>query len=164
MPHRVLVGYDHSEEAAAGLRRAAALAAADRAELTIVHVAMPPPAWASVGVLPLVLADDVVSLGEALVRHAVEELPQDLAVRWRLVVGPEARGGLGRHRCVGRVLWRVLEDEGHDVIVVGTGMRPGRVTRALLRRCPDRVVTVPFSPQPEAGWSAPKMLPSVSLK
>jgi nucleotide-binding universal stress UspA family protein len=164
MAQRILAGYDHSEEAAAGLRRAVALAVSDRAELTVVHVAVPPPMWIGSGLLAVPLMDDVVTAGELLVRRAVDELPSDLAVRWHLVTGADAAGGVCRHHCVRRALRRALAAGGHDVLVLGTGAEPGRIARALLRDCPGRVVTAPFAPQPASGRSAPKMVPSVSVK
>jgi nucleotide-binding universal stress UspA family protein len=163
MPRRILVGYDHTDEAAAGLRRAAGLARAERAELTVVHVAVPPPSWVGVGLLALPLIDDVVSSGDLLVRRAVAELPDDLAVRWHLITGSEASTGLCRHRCVRRALHRALDQGGHDLIVLGTGTTPGRVARALLRRCPQRVMTAPYVPSVVVGGaseaSRPRMLP-----
>jgi hypothetical protein len=155
MPGRILVGYDHSAEAAAGLRRATAMALADRAELTVVHVAVPPSSWAGVGLLAIPLVDDVVSLGEALVRAAVEDMPQDLGVRWHLITGKGATAAISRHRCVIRALRTALDDECHDVLVLGTGVRPGRVARALLRACPERVLTAPSEPPRPGPWTAP---------
>ncbi len=164
MPRRILVGYDHSEEAAAGLRRAAAMAKTERAELTVVHVAVPPPTWVGVGLLAVPVLEDVVSSGARLVREAIDELPPDVCVRWHLITGPEASGSYCRHRCVARALARALELGGHDLLVLGTGTRPGRVSRCLVRRCPDRVLTAPFSPQAKVARGAPAMRPSISLK
>jgi nucleotide-binding universal stress UspA family protein len=164
VPRRILVGYDHTDEAAAGLRRAAALAQTERAELTVVHVAVPPPAWVGVGMLAVPICDDVEGAGMLLVRRAIAELPRDLALRWYLVSGAEASASLGRHRCVRRALQHALEDGDHDLLVLGTGLKPGRVARWLLRHAGQRVVTAPFA-EVGAGARAPKkMLPSVSLK
>ncbi len=166
MPQRILVGFDHSEEAAAGLRRAVTMANADRAELTIVHVAVPPPSWVGVGMLAVPLVDDVVTSGCDLVRRAVEELPDDLAVRWHLVSGPEASAGLSRARCVRRALGCAMRRGCHDTLVLGTGPRPGRVARGLLRDFPGHVVLARYVEQPTAAPAAPAapMVPSVSLK
>jgi nucleotide-binding universal stress UspA family protein len=167
MSGRILVGYDHTEEAAAGLRRAVALAQSERAELTVVHVAVPPPAWVGVGMLALPVFDDVVDTGAQLVLRAIDGLPDDLALRWHLVSGPEASSSIRRHRCVRHALGQALEDGDHDLLVLGTGLTPGRVAAWLARRMPERVVTARFSPGPgqaSGGSSAPKMLPSVSLK
>lgn len=164
MPRRILVGYEHTEEAAAGLRRAVGLARSERAELTVVHVAVPPPSWVGVGMLALPLVDDVVADGDRLVREAVAELPDDLAVRWHLITGAEASTGLCRHRCVRRALRRTLDDGDHDLIVLGTGTTPGRVARALLRMCPQRVITAPYAPSVPVGGTPTTMLPTVSLK
>jgi len=164
MPRRILVGYEHTEEAAAGLRRAVGLARSERAELTVVHVAVPPPSWVGVGMLALPLVDDVVADGDRLVREAVAELPDDLAVRWHLITGAEASTGLCRHRCVRRALRRTLDDGDHDLIVLGTGTTPGRVARALLRMCPERVITAPYAPSVPVGGAPTTMLPTVSLK
>jgi nucleotide-binding universal stress UspA family protein len=164
LPRRILVGYDHTEEAAAGLRRAAALAQTERAQLTVVHVAVPPPSWVGVGMLALPVFDDVVVSGTELVRAAVAELPADLALRWHLLSGAEASSSLCRHRCVRRALRRALQDGDHDLIVLGTGLEPGRVSRWLLRHAGERrVLTAPFA-QAATGSSTPKMFPSVSLK
>lgn len=157
MPRRILVGYDHSDEAEAGLWRAAALAGSQRAELTVVHVAVPPPAWVGVGLMAMPVVHDVVASGEKLVRRAVAELPEDLAVRWHLVSGVDAGCASTRVRCVRKALARVLDEGGHDLLVLGTGLAPGRVARGLLRRCPDRVVTAPFEAQGAGGWLAPAM-------
>lgn len=163
-PRRILVGVDHSDEAAAGLRRAAAIAGTARAELTVVHVAVPPPTWAGLGMLALPLIEDVVEAGAELVRRSVAELPAELCVRWHVVTGADAACGTFRHQCVRRALRRALEDDGHDLLVLGTGTSPGRIARRLLRLFPQRVLTAPYADQPAAGWSAPKMLPSVSWK
>jgi nucleotide-binding universal stress UspA family protein len=166
MSRRILVGYDHTEEAEAGLRRAVGLARTERAELTVVHVAVPPPSWVGVGLLALPLIDDVVSSGDLLVRRAVDELPDDLAVRWHLITGADASAGLCRHRCVRRALHRALEHGDHDLIVLGTGTKPGRVARAFLRMCPDLVVTAPYAPQVAVGGASGSrsvpVLPSLS--
>jgi hypothetical protein len=164
LPRRILVGYDHTEEAAAGLRRAVALAQTERAQLTVVHVAVPPPSWVGVGMLALPVFDDVVVSGTALMRAALDDLPNDLCLRWHLLTGADASTSLCRHRCVRRALRRALQDGDHDLIVLGTGLQPGRVTRWLLRHAgPRRVLSAPFA-QAETGASTPSMLPSVSLK
>lgn len=160
MARRILVGYDHSDEAEAGLWRAAALAASHRAELTVVHVAVPPPAWIGVGLMAMPVFHDAVSAGEALVRRAVDELPHDLAVRWFLVTGPEAGCATSRVRCVRKALLQALDDGDHDLLVLGTGLEPGRVACGLLRRCPDRIVTAPFEVQGAGGWVAPAIRPA----
>jgi hypothetical protein len=98
-----------------------------------------------IGLLAVPMFEDVVSTAETLVRRAVEELPQDICVRWRLITGAEASSALWRHRCVRAALRRALEDGDHDLLVLGTGMRPGRVARALLKRCPGRVLATPFA-------------------
>lgn len=109
MSRRILVGLDHSEEALAGLRRAVGLAKANRSQLTLVHVAVPPPAWVGVGLLAMPMVDDVVTTGCELVRRAVEELPDELCVRWHLISGPDASTGLSRVRCVRRALTCAME-------------------------------------------------------
>ena len=119
------------------------------------HVAVPPPTWVGVGLLAMPLLDDVVAMGEALVRRAVDDLPPDIGVRWRLITGPEASAGLCRHRCVRTALRRALEDGDHDLLVLGTGVRPGRVARALLRLCPDRVLATPFADPAEPAVLRP---------
>jgi nucleotide-binding universal stress UspA family protein len=164
VPRRILVGYDHTAEAAAGLRRAVALAQTERAELTVVHVAVPPPAWVGVGMLALPVFDDVVATGTVLVREAIADLPDDIALRWHLLSGPETSASLCRHRCVRRALRRALEAGDHDLIVLGTGLQPGRIARWLLRHHGEgRVLTAPFA-QAAPGVGAPQLLPSVSLK
>lgn len=156
-PRRILVGLEHSEEAAAGVRRAAAMAKAERSELTLVHVAVPPPAWAGVGMLAMPLVEDVEAMGCELVRRTLDELPDDIAVRWHLVSGPEACGGISRARCVRRALRCVLERGGHDVLVLGTGVRPGRIAGPLARALPDCVIAVPYAaPEGVAAGSAPQ--------
>jgi nucleotide-binding universal stress UspA family protein len=156
MPRRILVGFDHSEEAAAGLRRGVALARADRAELTLVHVAVPPPSWVGVGMLAMPLVEDVVVSGCQLMREALDDLPDDLAVRWFVISGSEASAGLSRPRCVRRALTCAMTKGGHDVLVLGTGTKPGRVARAMVRTLPDRVITAAYRPLPSAAGSASK--------
>jgi nucleotide-binding universal stress UspA family protein len=153
MPRRILVGFDHSEEAAAGLRRGVALARADRAELTLVHVAVPPPSWVGVGMLAMPLIEDVVASGCLLMREALDDLPEDLAVRWFVISGSEASTGLSRPRCVRRALMCAMTKGDHDVLVLGTGAKPGRVVRAMTRALPDRVVTVTHRPSAAGAGS-----------
>ncbi|MEZ5120292.1 MAG: universal stress protein [Solirubrobacterales bacterium] len=164
MPRRILVGYEHTEEAAAGLRRAVGLARSERAELTVVHVAVPPPSWVGVGMLALPLVDDVVADGDRLVREAVAELPDDLAVRWHLVTGaggehgavpaPVRAAGAASHA-------RRRRPRPHRA---GDRDDPGRVARALLRMCPQRVITAPYAPSVPVGGTPTTMLPTVSLE
>ena len=160
MARRILTGFDHSEEAAAGLRRATAIAASSRAELTVVHVAVPPPMWVGVGLMAMPLVEDVVASGEELVRRAVAALPADVAVRWHLVTGAKANCAMGRVRCVRRALARALEEDEHDLLVLGTGLEPGRVARGLLRRCPDRVLTAPYAEQAPVPATTGAQLPA----
>jgi hypothetical protein len=148
MPQRILVGFDHSDEAAAGLRRGVALACADRAELTLVHVAVPPPSWVGVGMLAMPVVEDVVQSGCQLMREALADLPDDLAVRWFVISGSEACAGLSRPRCVRRALTCAMTKGGHDVLVLGTGTKPGRIARALVRAMPVRVITAAHRPLP----------------
>jgi len=165
MSRRILVGLDHSEEALAGLRRAVGLAKVHRSQLTLVHVAVPPPAWVGVGLLAMPMVDDVVSTGCDLVRRAVEELPDELCVRWHLISGPEASGGLSRVRCVRRALACAMQRGDHDLLVLGTGTKPGRVSAGLLRLLgDDRVVTAPYEPaaEPVVLSGSPAMVASVS--
>jgi nucleotide-binding universal stress UspA family protein len=168
MSRRILVGLDHSEEALAGLRRAVGLAKANRSQLTLVHVAVPPPAWVGVGLLAMPMVDDVVTTGCELVRRAVEELPDELCLRWHLISGPDASTGLSRVRCVRRALTCAMERGDHDLLVLGTGSKPGRVASGMLRALgPERVVTAPYAPAAEpvvlAGSSA-GMVPSVASR
>jgi nucleotide-binding universal stress UspA family protein len=161
MSRRILVGLDHSDEAAAGLRRAVGLAKAHRSQLTLVHVAVPPPAWVGVGLLAMPMIDDVVTTGCELVRRAVEELPDELCVRWHLISGPDASCGLSRVRCVRRALASAVERGDHDLLVLGTGTRPGRVAAGLQRMLgAERVVTAPYVPaaEPVVLGNAPAMV------
>jgi nucleotide-binding universal stress UspA family protein len=161
MSRRILVGLDHSEEAAAGLRRAVGLAKAHRSQLTLVHVAVPPPAWVGVGLLAMPMVDDAVSSGCELVRRAVEELPDELCVRWHLISGPDASCGLSRVRCVRRALACAMERGEHDLLVLGTGTRPGRIASGLVRMLgSERVVTPPYVPaaEPIVLGNAPSMV------
>jgi nucleotide-binding universal stress UspA family protein len=165
MSRRILVGLDHSEDALVGLRRAVGLAKAQRSQLTTVHVAVPPPAWVGVGLLAMPMVDDVVSTGCELVRRAVEELPDELCVRWHLISGPDASCGLSRVRCVRRALACAMDRGEHDLLVLGTGTKPGRVASGLLRQLgEERVVTAPYAPadEPVVLSGAPTMVPSVS--
>lgn len=165
MSRRILVGLDHSAEAVHGLRRAVGLAKADRAQLTLVHVAVPPPAWAGVGMLAMPMIDDVESSGCELVRRAVAELPDELCVRWHLISGADACSGLSRVRCVRRALLCAMERGDHDLLVLGTGPRPGRIASRLLRELgPERVVTAPYVPaaEPVVLAGSPTMVASVS--
>lgn len=160
IPQRILVGVDGSAKAEAGLRRATALAVAERAQLTIVHVAVAPQIWVGLGTPLFPPMDDVVKVGTALVRRAVDGVPPGVAVRWHLITGTDAACGAYRAQRVRRALRRALEDGGHDLLVLGTGIAPGRVARVLLRQCPGRVLAVPREPQPEViGWNVPAMLP-----
>jgi nucleotide-binding universal stress UspA family protein len=148
MPRRILVGFDHSDEAIAGLRRGVALARAERAELTLVHVAVPPPSWVGVGMLAMPVVEDVVDSGCQLMREILDDLPDDLAVRWFVISGSEASAGLSRPRCVRRALTCAMTKGGHDALVLGTGPKPGRVARAMSRAMPDRVILTVHRPLP----------------
>ena len=127
-------------------------------ELTVVHVAVPPPSWVGVGLLALPLIEDVVASGDLLVRQAVAELPADLAVRWHLVTGADASTGLCRHRCVRRALRRTLEHGGHDLIVLGTGRKPGAGRPGAAADVPgsgdDRAVRAVRRARRGAGYAA----------
>lgn len=151
-----------------GLRRAVGLAKAHRAQLTLVHVAVPPPAWVGVGLLAMPMIDDVVTTGCELVRRSVESLPDELCVRWHLISGPDASNGLSRVRCVRRALTGAMERGEHDLLVLGTGSKPGRIAGGLLRTLgAERVVTAPYAPVGEPvvlGGSAAAMVPSVASR
>ncbi|MCW3006389.1 MAG: Universal stress protein family [Solirubrobacterales bacterium] len=159
MPRRVLVGLDHSDEAVVGLRRGVAIACAERAELTLVHVAVPPPSWVGVGMLAMPLVEDVVASGCELMREALDDLPDDLAVRWFVISGAEASSGLSRPRCVRRALTCAFAKGDHDLLVLGTGVTPGRVVRAMQRQLGDRVVTAAHRPMPAGPGAASKRTP-----
>jgi hypothetical protein len=134
-----------------------AIARAERAELTLVHVAVPPPSWVGVGMLAMPVFEDVVDSGCQLMRHALDELPDDLAVRWFVISGAEASTGLSRPRCVRRALACALRRGGHDVLVLGTGQRPGRVTRVLTRELGDRVIVAVYRPPATAAARRPSV-------
>jgi nucleotide-binding universal stress UspA family protein len=155
MSHRMLVAVDHSDESLAGLRHAVVLARADRAELTLVHVAVPAPCWGGVGMLAMPVADDVEACACRLLHEALAELPDDLAVRWFVVGGPEACAGLSRVRCVRRALTTAMQRGHHDLLVMGTGVRPGRVARGMVRQLGDRVLLASHGLQP-ATPAAPR--------
>lgn len=156
MPRRILVGFDRTQEAAAGLRRGVLIARAERAELTLVHVAVPPPSWVGVGMLAMPVLEDVVASGCRLMHEALAELPDDVCVRWFVVSGADASSGVSRPRCVRRALACAMTKGDHDALVLGTGPRPGRVARALIRQYADRVVVVNHRPTPETAGAGSK--------
>jgi hypothetical protein len=96
--------------------------------------------------LAMPVVEDVVLSGCQLMREALAELPDDLAVRWFVISGSEASAGLSRPRCVRRALTCAMTKGDHDVLVLGTGAKPGRVARAMTRAMPDRVITAAHRP------------------
>jgi nucleotide-binding universal stress UspA family protein len=128
---KICCAVDFSEPSWLAMEQAADLARQLRAELTLVHVRVPPPAAAS---------DVLVSSGAAAAFEARED--EETLEVWR--ADAEGRGG-GRVRA--RTLAgdpaveiaRLARDEDVDVIVVGTHGRTG-VRRFLLGSVAERVV------------------------
>lgn len=121
----ILVAVDGSPDAEAALAHAVTLARDQRARLTLLTVVAPPPTPLGPGVMP---PPELTKMHEAIIKDALESIPDDVGVTTRLEHGAAAE----------RIL-RVAEDGGHDLIVMGSHGY-GRVQAALLGSVSQRVL------------------------
>jgi nucleotide-binding universal stress UspA family protein len=140
--HRILVAFDGSPGAWAALEQAIAVAASERALLTIAGVVEEPAVW--IGMAPVAvpftrdaLRRDCERQMEQELAAARDEVPVTVSVTTRLLHGRPAR-----------VLVDLARDGGYDLVVAGP--RPGRlrrlfgrsVTHSLLSRARTSVLAV----------------------
>jgi nucleotide-binding universal stress UspA family protein len=123
--HRVLVGFDGSPGAWAALDRAIAIAVEEHALLMIAGVVRDPTLWLGMGGTPVpytyeTLRRDAEREMERLLAEARDEVPATVSVTTQILHGRPAR-----------VLGRLAEKGGYDLVVVGP--RPGGWLRRHLR-------------------------------
>src|SRR3954468_3504430 len=121
---RVLVAFDGSPGAWTALDRAIAIAAGQRALLTIAAVVQEPRAWTALGPAPVPftresLLRDLEREMEQKLAAARDEVPADVSLTTRLLHGRPAK-----------VLPALADEGGYDLVVVGP-RPPGRLRRLL---------------------------------
>jgi len=127
----ILVAIDGSPDAAAALRHAVTLARDQNARLTLLSVVARPPVPTGPGVAP---PPDLTKVHEALIREALDLVPDDVGVTTKLEHGDPASAILD---------W--VRDNPCDLVVMGSHGH-SRVHRALLGSVSERVLkgaTVP---------------------
>ena len=115
--HRILVALDGSADADSALGQAIALAADQHARLTLVTVVPPQPAFAAMAPPVPESADEAFA---ALLRDAVERVPQDVSVTTQV-----------RHGAPATEIVAAAQEAQADLIVIGSRGH-GRVADALL--------------------------------
>jgi nucleotide-binding universal stress UspA family protein len=143
MPHDVLVGYDGSDNAKLALRQAVAIAQSANARLTVMSVvpdvaATVQGAWLA-GANPQQLEQEMTGQVTQTLEEAIALIPDDLPVTKLL-----------GHGHAGQALIGAVEEQGCDLVVVGTRGRGamaslflGSVTEHLVSHSPVPIVVVP---------------------
>lgn len=145
---RILCPTDFSEPACRAIKVAAEMAAADKAELILVHVVAPIPALDSPSGAP---AFDLAGYQDELVRSAklaLEErrrrrVPESVRSRAIVTIGDAAHE-----------VTRLAKEEGVDLIVIATHGRTGwrerlfgSVAAKVVRLAPCPILTIPAEPE-----------------
>ncbi len=121
MYNDILVAVDSSPTAERALQHATQLAQALNARLTILSVVVPLPSFAyRAGVDVSSLQAEAEREAQDLVRDAAAGVPDDVSVTTRI-----------RHGHAGYEIVRQVEENGHDLVVLGSRGR-GRLASALL--------------------------------
>jgi nucleotide-binding universal stress UspA family protein len=151
MFHNVLVAIDGSPDADQALTQAIDLAESEHARLTLFSAVAAPPAAAYIGAgggMAATLARDAEAETEAILRSAVEQVPDDVSVSTVLSSSP-----------VRPALIRQIKAGGHDLVVMGSRGRGalgsvllGSVSHYVLHHSPAPVLIV--HAEPDRGLEA----------
>ncbi len=154
MFHNILVAIDGSPDSDQALTQAIDLAEAEHARLTLFSAATAPPAAAYLGMSGQVvtnLARDAEAESEAILRAAVERIPDDVSVSTELGSEP-----------VRPTLINQITTGHHDLIVMGSRGRGalrsvllGSVSHYVLHHSPVPVLIVHADPERRLPSSAP---------
>jgi nucleotide-binding universal stress UspA family protein len=123
MFHNILVALDGSRDAEDALTQAIDLAEREHARLTLLSALITPPAVAYAGISGTAaarIAADAESETEAVLRRALERVPDDVSVT-RVLSRRPAR----------QAIVKQLSEGGHDLVIMGSRGR-GAVRAALL--------------------------------
>jgi nucleotide-binding universal stress UspA family protein len=138
LPHSILVAFDGSPHAWRALERAATLASAPNAGLTLLSVAQQPRVFVGPYTAPIPSEEQLLAEAEAELAAARQSLAKDLAVKTLALAGDPADEIL-----------RQAEQGGHDLIVIGTrghgdavSLAIGSVSHAVLRGASVPVLVV----------------------
>lgn len=156
---RILVPIDFSECSGAAFRTAVALASKLGAKITLLHVWDVPFLWPSVGdTMVTVPTEEPMTVAQLVKKRATEELQRFIADYPHAGVEVDARLEMGEPV---RVICNVAQDDGHDLVVMGTHGRTGfsrvlagSVAENVVRHSAVPVLTVRTGetpPPPEAG-------------
>lgn len=145
MFHNILVAIDGSPDADEALKQAIDLAESEHARLTLFSSLVTPPAAAYIGAgggMAATIAADAEAETEAILRTAVEEIPDHVSVSSVLSSAP-----------VRPALIRQIKDGAHDLVVMGSRGRGalgsvllGSVSHYVLHHSPVPVLIVHADP------------------
>jgi nucleotide-binding universal stress UspA family protein len=145
MFHNILVAIDGSPDADEALKQAIDLAESEHARLTLFSSLVTPPAAAYIGAgggMAATIAADAEAETEAILRTAVEEIPDHVSVSSVLSSAP-----------VRPALIRQIKDGAHDLVVMGSRGRGalgsvllGSVSHYVLHHSPVPVLIVHSGP------------------
>jgi nucleotide-binding universal stress UspA family protein len=145
MFHNILVAIDGSPDADEALKQAIDLAESEHARLTLFSSLVTLPAAAYIGTgggMAATIAADAEAETEAILRSAVEEIPDQVSVSSMLSSAP-----------VRPALIRQIEDGAHDLVVMGSRGRGalgsvllGSVSHYVLNHSPVPVLIVHSDP------------------
>jgi nucleotide-binding universal stress UspA family protein len=145
MFHNILVAIDGSPDADEALKQAIDLAESEHARLTLFSSLVTPPAAAYIGAgggMAATIAADAEAETEAILRTAVEEIPDHVSVSSMLSSAP-----------VRPALIRQIKDGAHDLVVMGSRGRGalgsvllGSVSHYVLNHSPVPVLIVHSDP------------------
>ena len=146
MFHNILVAIDGSPDADEALKQAIDLAESEHARLTLFSSLVTPPAAAYIGAggeVAATIAADAETQTEAILRAAVERVPDELSVSSVLSSAP-----------VRPALIRQIKDGAHDLVVMGSRGRGavrsvllGSVSHYVLHHSPVPVLIVHSDPE-----------------
>jgi nucleotide-binding universal stress UspA family protein len=150
MFHNILVALDGSPDAEQALTQAIDLAEREHSRLTLLSAQLSPPAVAYAGISGTVaarMACDAEAETEAVLRRALERVPDDVSVT-RVLSRQPAR----------QAIVQQLADGGHDLVIMGSRGRGavraallGSVSHYVLHHSPVPVLIVRAEPAPAPG-------------